>query len=837
VRGNLLAQYLRIKAQNEHAILLFRLGDFYEMFFDDAKTAATLLDLTLTARNRGEPDEVPLCGFPAHASQPYVTRLLAAGHAVAVCEQRAAPGRSIMDREVVRVITPGTILEEEGLDPAVPSLLGAVVACDGAPGFGLAVVDFATGALRATEAPDWAVMREELERLAPRELLLDHALPEVVRDECGRQRRWSVVEMPAGAADVPPDLSPLAGRAVAGVLAYVDRTYRRRPDHLRAPDVYTLAGFVGVDAATRRNLELLETLRGERHGSLLGLLDQTRTPMGVRRLREWILYPLRSPRLVGDRLDGVAHLVERPDVRAELSDALGGLGDLARLAGRVGARTAGPRDLASVAAALERTQRARDALSGRVPSLLAAAREALDGLPTLVARIRATLVETPPPHTRIPGFIRDGADPEVDALRGAAADGKGWLARFEASERTRTGIATLKVRHNKVFGYYLEITKANLALVPPDYERKQTLVNAERFVTPALKEQEARVLGAEDRQRTLEQHCFEVLLEEAAAHQASLARTAAAVSTVDVAAALAHVAHERSWVRPRLTDARRTLIRAGRHPVVEALSTEPFVPNDVNLDAEQTQVLLITGPNMGGKSTYLRQVALITLLAHMGSFVPASDAEIGLTDRIFTRVGASDNLVGGESTFMVEMRETAFILANLGERSLVILDEIGRGTSTFDGISIAWAVAEHLHDAPARPRTLFATHYHELTALAAEKERVSNLSVAVAEWKGEIVFLRQIVDGAAPRSYGVEVARLAGVPPAVVARARTLLGELEAGEGPAHGRPAETAQLPLFAPRPDRLAERLAALDVERITPLEALSTLARLVEEARRAR
>jgi DNA mismatch repair protein MutS len=559
--------------------------------------------------------------------------------------------------------------------------------------------------------------------------------------------------------------------------------------------------------------------------------------MGVRRLREWILYPLRSPRLIGERLEAVGHLVERPDVRAELADALGGLGDLARLAGRVGARTAGPRDLVSVAAALERAARVRATLADGVPSVRADAREAVDGLPALVGRVRATLVDAPPPHTRIPGFIRDGADGEVDALRALAADAKGWLARFEASERERTGIATLKVRHNKVFGYYLEATKANLALVPPEYERKQTLVNAERFVTPALKEQEARVLGAEDRLRSLEQHCFETLLEAVATHQAALARTAAAIATVDVATSLAEVAHERHWVRPRLTESRRTAIRAGRHPVVEALSRAPFVPNDACVDATDAQVLLITGPNMGGKSTYLRQVALITLLAHMGSFVPAAEAEIGLTDRIFTRVGASDNLVGGESTFMVEMRETAFILANLGERSLVILDEIGRGTSTFDGISIAWAVAEHLHDAAAAPRTLFATHYHELTALAAEKDRVRNLSVAVTEWKGDIVFLRQIVEGAAPRSYGVEVARLAGVPPAVVARARTLLAELEAGAGPAHGRPAETAQLPLFAPAADRLAERLAAVDVERITPLEAMATLARLVEEARRAR
>ncbi len=833
-QGALLAQYLRIKAQHQDAILLFRLGDFYEMFFEDATVASRALDLTLTARNRGEPDEVPLCGFPAHAAQPYITRLLARGHTVAVCEQQPARGRGLMEREVVRVITPGTILEEESLDPAVPSLLVGLAAADDR--FGLAVVDFATGSFRATEAEGWPAAHEELERLAPRELLLAPDLPPQVVEACTRaSTTWATAVLPPP-IDLGAPLPALAARAAGGTLAYVDAAYRRRPRHLRAPEPYELAGFLQLDAATRRNLELLQTLAGQRRGSLLWVLDQTATPMGARRLREWVIYPLLDPAAIGRRLDAVEELVEAVEVRAALRTALGGVGDLERLAGRIGARTAGPRDLAHLAAALLRVDEARTALRGLGSALLETLAAALAPLPAVSAEIVATLVEAPPPHTRIPGFICAGFHPEVDELRETQRDAKGWLARFETTERQRTGIASLKVRYNKVFGYYVEVTKPNLPLVPADYERKQTLVGAERFVTAGLKEHEARVLGADERLRTLEALLFDALLDTVAAHVPTLARTAEALAALDALAALAEVAHHRGYVRPTITRTPTLRIGGGRHPVVEAVAGGGFVPNDTRLDPDAEQVLLITGPNMGGKSTYLRQVALITLLAQMGSFVPATEAEIGLVDRVFTRVGASDNLVGGESTFMVEMRETAHILAHLTRRSLVVLDEIGRGTSTFDGISIAWAVAEHLHEVPERPRTLFATHYHELTALAAERARVRNLSVAVAEWKGDIVFLRQIVAGPASRSYGVEVARLAGVPVAVVERARSLLAGLEAGDGP-RPRPdgAPAAQLSLFASNDERLRQEIAAIDPERLTPLEALATLARLVEQVRR--
>src|SRR3989442_1138364 len=544
-QGALLAQYLRIKAQHRRAILLFRLGDFYEMFFEDAATAARDLDLTLTARNRGDPDEVPLCGFPAHAAQPYITRLLGKGHTVAVCEQARARGRGLMEREVVRVITPGTILEEESLEPGAPSLLAALAA-EG-DRFGIAAIDFATGAFRATEVRGWDLARDELERLAPRELLL--------------------------APDLPPP----------------------------------------VDAACREG-------------------------------RPWAAAVL-------------------PEPRGALRAALGGTGARERLGGRIGARSAGPRDVAHVAVALGRVAEARAALAGARTELLAALAGALDPLPEIAAAIAATLVDAPPPHTRLPGFIRPGRDREVDELRGTAHDARGWLARFEAAERARTGIGSLKVRHNKVFGYYVEVTRPNLTLVPPDYERRQTLVGAERFVTPTLREHEARVLGAEERVRALELHLFETLLDAVAVHHPTLARTADTLAALDAVAALAEAAPRRGYVRPAIARAPTLDIRAGRHPVVRDLGERGFVPNDARLDSQAEQPLVITGPNMGGKSTYLRQVALITLLAQMGSFVPAAEAEIGLVDRIFTRVGASDNLVGGESTFMVEMRETANILS------------------------------------------------------------------------------------------------------------------------------------------------------------------------------
>jgi len=601
-----------------------------------------------------------------------------------------------------------------------------------------------------------------------------------------------------------------------------------------------------LDGAARRNLELTATFSGERRGSLLWVLDRSATPMGARTLREWVLAPLLEVGPIGRRLDAVEELVESVQLRGALIDALRGIGDLERIAGRVGAAKATPRDLAALGAGLARLDGVRTVLcGGRSPELAGLAR-VIDPLPETRRLIEEVLVDNPPAQSRAGAVIRPGHHPEVDELRSLSRDGRGWIAELEARVRQRTGIASLKVRYNKVFGYYIEVSRPNLRLVPADYQRKQTLVGGERFVTEELKEFERKVLGAEERLRTLEAGLFAELVQAVAARSATLAATAVALGRLDALLSLADVAHRSGYVRPEMRRAPGLRIRQGRHPVVEALSSAGggFVPNDCELDPEEGHVLIITGPNMAGKSTFLRQTALIVLMAQMGSFVPAAEASIGVVDRIFTRVGAADNLAAGESTFMVEMRETATILANVTARSLIILDEIGRGTSTFDGISIAWAVVEHLCRHPrSKPLTLFATHYHEPTELPRACPGVRNASVAVREWKGEVVFLRRVVAGPANRSYGIEVARLAGVPEGVVTRAREILAGLEsdtwidgiATRGKKRAPAAEAeVQGRLFEPAAARVQRELAGLDVARLTPLDALNYLERLVQLAR---
>jgi DNA mismatch repair protein MutS len=630
------------------------------------------------------------------------------------------------------------------------------------------------------------------------------------------------------------------------MLRYLGETHRSSIAHLRPPQTDEAGGTLVLDEPTRRNLELLSTTRGERRGSLLWVLDQTETPMGGRLLRQWLLAPLTDVVAIGDRLDAVEELLNSPARRQDTVRVLGTIGDLERLTARLIAARVTPRDVLGLAAALAAVERVRSILAeSRVAALRQCVTE-LDSLPRARDRITATLSDEPPLNPKAGGVIRAGFDARVDELRGLAQSGKRFISELEAAERARTGINSLKVRFNQVFGYYIEVTKPNLHLVPAEYRRKQTLANAERFVTPALAEYEAKILGAEERLTALEAELFERLVAEIAADHASLARTAGALARLDVFSALALLAERHGYTRPQLTHERRLVIEDGRHPVVELMAgRRGFVPNDGVLDPEDTQIVVLTGPNMAGKSTYLRQVALIVLLAQMGSFVPAARAEVGVVDRVFTRIGASDNLAGGESTFMVEMKETANIICQLTPRSLVILDEIGRGTSTFDGISIAWAVAEHLHDAaPQRPLVLFATHYHELTDLARTKERVRNFSVAVQEWKGEVLFLRRIVPGPASQSYGIQVARLAGVPAPIIARAQEILRNLELGELTDAGLPrlaGETAaappeQLPLFAGAEQRLRTELASLDPDRLTPVDALVRLHHLVEIARKA-
>jgi DNA mismatch repair protein MutS len=847
----MLEQYLRAKSEVPDALLLFRLGDFYELFFEDAETAARVLDITLTTRSKKDDVPIPMCGVPHHAVQAYVAKLLAAGFKVALCDQTedASLAKGLVARALVRVVTPGTVTEEEYLDPKQPNYLAALWG-DGDE-IGVVAAELSTGETRQAVLSAPSGLGELLGRLAPREVLVDDAAAALAATVRALLPQAMVSTLPAARFDGAAGeawmrshghgavIGPAAAAALGAVLGYLADTHRASVAHLRAPEGDSGSAVMVIDEASRRNLELLATTRGERRGSLLAVLDESQTPMGARLLRQWMLAPLTDIAAIGARLDAVEALLRQPSRRDQLIALLGTIGDLERLTARLAAARVSARDLLGLAAALGAVERIRQALADVDAPALRTAVADLDPLPHVQERIAHTLADDPPLKPRPGQLIRPGCNAEADELRELALHGKRFFSEYEARERTRTGINSLKVRYNNVFGYYLEVTKPNLHLVPTEYRRKQTIAGGERFVTPELEQYEAKVLGAEERLGALEAQLFGELVAALAAEHAVLSRTAAALARVDVFTALALVAERRRYSRPAVGSHRRIVIEEGRHPVVEVMAgREGFVANDCRLDPDGEQILIITGPNMAGKSTYLRQVALIALLAQMGSFVPAARAEIGVIDRLFTRVGASDNLAGGESTFMVEMKETANILTQLTPRSLAVLDEIGRGTSTFDGISIAWAVAEHLHDAAALPLVLFATHYHELTDLARSKPRVHNHSVAVREWKGEVVFLRRIVPGPASQSYGIQVARLAGVPDPIIERARHILRNLEENEltdaGEARLAAADgSGQLALFAD--DRLRQDLAAIDTERLTPVEALNRLHELVERARR--
>jgi DNA mismatch repair protein MutS len=880
----MMRQYLGIKAEHPDAILLYRMGDFYEMFLEDAERAAPLLDIALTTRDKGKPDAVPMCGIPVHSADGYVKRLAELGLRVAICEQVEDPRQTkkLVRREVVEVVTPGLVGDPAGLDGRQEVAVVALVPAGDEGEAGLAALDVSTGDFRAARVPGGAegglpaALLEELERVAPRELLLpresetplapllDRHLPGVARTplEADAFDPAPVAEHAEGleAGDRDP-----AARAAAALLAYLAVNQPFALNQTRRLRRYALSDAMVLDAATRRHLELFESSEDRsRRGTLVGTLDRTATAPGARRLARWIAYPLLDPEAIAARQDGVAWLAERDRLRARLRKALAGVRDPERLFAKAGRPGATPRDLAALRESLAALPAVAEALAedagaaggdlpgagGDRPAVLAPP----EPVPDAVRLLAEALVDDPPALPRgsrgagETGYVRAGFRPELDALRDAARKGREAIAGLEAAERERTGIATLKMRFHPVHGYAIEVTKAHLARTPDDYERKQTLANAERFTTPALREIESSVLGANERAAALEREIFEAVRQEVLSHGAAILAAADAVATIDGLASLAEVAREAGWVRPVVGPDGPLEIAAGRHPVIEPLllaqGGDGFVPNDTSVDPDATAIWILTGPNMSGKSTYLRQVALIVLLAQMGSFVPADSARIGVVDRIFTRVGASDRLARGESTFMVEMREAAEILSLASRRSLVILDEIGRGTSTFDGLSIAWSVAEYLHDTPGlRPRTLFATHYHELTDLAATKEHVGNAHFEVREWKDEVVFLRRLAPGAASRSYGIQVARLAGLPDAVIRRAREILANLESAELDTEGRPRLAAgegdagrgdgQLGLFgggAPRdPDEQAvlEALRAVDPDGTTPREALSLLA----------
>jgi len=858
----MMRQYLEIKSQYPDSILFFRMGDFYEMFLDDALRAAKLLDIALTSRSKGGEHEIPFCGVPYHAAIPYIAKLIAAGEKVAICEQVEDPksAKGIVRREVVRVITPGTVLEPDALDPRSNNYLVAVVIGDDR--HGLALLDVSTGDFRVTEVESLHQLASEIAAFGGSELLLTESwrskqLPREIEHVAVSMSRTFIPDWTTDRDYVTTVVSSrFPGTSLAGlgidsfgegvaacglILFHITESFKDTP-----PPVSTITPFgrddhLIIDDSTRRNLELTETIaEGKRKGSLLWLLDRCMTAFGSRKLRHWLIHPLRSVDGIRRRHDAVHELLQSPALMASLKEALDGIQDLERIMARVRTASGGAKDLVALSRSLSRIPRVLETLSSVTSELLVSAVSDIDPLTGLVELIDRAIVDDPPFVLREGGIIRDGYHPELDDLRQISREGKGYIARIEAQEREATGISSLKVRYNKVFGYYIEVTKSNLSLVPPHYQRRQTLANAERFITPELKSYEEKVLGAEERIADLEYHLFQEIRDTVAEHAPIVANNADRLATIDVLLSLATIAHERDYCRPVVHDGLEISIIEGRHPVVEAMNRgERFVPNDCRLDPGTEQIWMITGPNMAGKSTFMRQVALIVLLAQIGSFVPATEASIGIADRIFTRVGASDNLARGESTFMVEMKETAHILRTATRQSLVILDEIGRGTSTFDGISIAWSVAEFLHDDPVHaPRTLFATHYHELAELAVTKPRIRNYTVAVREWNDQIIFLRTIVEGAAPHSYGIQVARLAGLPQAVIDRAREILRNLEQGEyadngmptiagGKGGGRDQEgSAQPTLFEQETDLVRERIRRLSIPKLTPLEALNIL-----------
>jgi DNA mismatch repair protein MutS len=859
----MIEQYLAIKERYPDAILFYRMGDFYEMFFEDARTASKALDIALTSRNKNDPNPVPMCGVPCRAVQGYLARLIARGFKVAICDQVQDPAeaKGLVDRDVVRVVTPGMIVENEMLDARVDNFLLAVVN-DGRT-WGVGHLDISTGTFRTTQSEDAEALVDEIRRVDPNEMLMPRQAEQsalyaplrraaegiavTYRDDdafahaTARRRlleQFGTVSLEGFGCEQ----MTAAVQAAGALIDYARETQKQAVAHLTGLSTYRLDSGLIIDDTSCQNLDLVRNARtGRRQGSLLGTIDRTVTPMGARRMAYWVRYPLRDRPAIEARLDAVAEALARIDVTRRVREKLRAVGDLERLGAKIAMGQASARDLL----ALKGTLQARPAIAAELVEF-ASTRLRLEGqwrpLDALAEELERAVSEDAPPTINEGGMIKAGYDPRLDELMEISRDAKGHLVRIEARERQATGIASLKVRFNKVFGYYIEVPKAHCEKVPLSYVRKQTLVNAERYITEDLKTFETKVLGAEEKRAALELEIFNALRLRVIQEGGPLGAAADGLARIDCLMALAEVAGRNDYCRPTVTENGRIRIVDGRHPVVETMIPgERFVPNTVELDNEEHQVLIITGPNMAGKSTVLRQVALMVLMAQMGGFVPAREAAIGLCDRIFTRVGALDNLARGQSTFMVEMQETANILHHAGPESLVIMDEIGRGTSTYDGLSIAWAVAEHLHDLGGEGvKTLFATHYHELTELAERKPRVKNFHVTAKEWNDEVIFLRKLAPGPTNRSYGIQVARLAGIPPAVIRRAKKILYRIENGQAPvtvaepsdASARAPEDhkpVQMDLFRHPEAAVIEALKALDVTRMTPLEALNALNRL--------
>jgi len=857
-------QYVEIKEQHKDCILLFRMGDFYEMFFEDAITAAKVLDITLTSRNKGKEDSVPLCGFPYHAAPAYIAKLIERGFKVAICEQMEDPkdAQGIVKRDVVRIVTPGLVVDADNLEAGENNFLAALTIGGTDGTFGLAFLDISTGEFRVTESSNREFFLAEVSGLGFREVIVQEDRREdsflrAFSQGTGRCRinYFSADYFDHDAAltrlqqyftgdqlkQIEVERHPTMVTAAGAILRYVEETQKNTPRHINDIQRYETDGYLILDETAKRNLELFTTIAdGGKQGTLFHVLDETVTSMGARRLRWWLNYPLVVPEKIRERLSAVSEIREHHLLRENLRRSLGRVYDLERLGGRISLGVANGRDMIALLASLQALPEIRSALHELRSSLIVSICAGIDEMPDILELIERSIVEDPPLTLREGGIIKEGYDRELDELISVMQDGKRWIAALEEKERKRTGINSLKVGFNSVFGYYIEVTRTNTGLVPDDYVRKQTLVNAERYINQELKEYEYTVLNAENLRKEREYNLFVMIRDQVGQEIRRVQTTALRIADLDAISSLAEVAEKYNYTCPTVDGRDRVVIGDGRHPVVERMPLpDGFVPNDVCLDLDKNRLLIITGPNMAGKSTYIRQVALIVLLAQMGSFVPATKAHIGVVDRIFTRIGAADSLARGQSTFMVEMNEVAGILKSATPRSLIILDEVGRGTSTFDGLSIAWAVAEYIHDAKhLRTRTLFATHYHQLTDLAITKDGVKNFNIAVKEWGNSIIFLRKIVEGGTNRSYGIAVARIAGVPEEVILRAREILNNLEKGELDEVGMPKiargkkttgkDKRQLNLFMDDEELIIAELKCLNITNMTPLDTLNLVSK---------
>ena len=840
----MMLQYFEIKEQYSDCIVFYRLGDFYEMFFEDAKTASAELGLTLTGRDCGMEERAPMCGVPFHSCEGYIIKLVSRGYKVAICEQIEDPAaaKGIVKRGVIRVVTPSTVMSESAIDGGRNNFLVAVDKQGGE--LGVAFLDFSTGEFLATEIKEeiYHGLNGEISRLMPSEAILS---PQAAEDDnivnllenagcyitCDTYGYFDmsgdeVDRQFAGKCEIKSDL--LTKRAIGGALVYILQTQKVSVSHINTVTYYEMNQFAFMDASTRRNLELTETLRTKAHkGSLIWVLDKTKTAMGARTMRRWIEQPLLNRGIIEKRLSGVTELTENVMLREGIREKLEYVRDIERLLGRIVCKSALAKDLLSLKESLRALPAIIFDLECCTSEMLTELGYNFDTLEDVKNLIELSINENAPTSLREGGLIKDNYNERLDDLRRALTEGSSWLADVETEEREKTGIKNLKVKYNKVFGYYIEVSKSNIDKVPETYIRKQTTVNGERYITERLKEIEDAVLGAKDKIEALEYSLFEEIREKVAAEQERIQKTARKLALLDCIASFAETAVKYGYVKPNINTEGRLEIKQGRHPVVERLSDEMFVPNDTLLDKENNRFAIITGPNMAGKSTYMRQIAIITLMAQIGSYVPAESADIGVVDGIFTRIGASDDLASGQSTFMVEMNEVANILKSATADSLIVYDEIGRGTSTYDGLAIAWAVAEHTaNKAECGAKTPFATHYHELTELEDKIEGVKNYSVAIKERDGNIIFLRKIVKGGADNSYGVEVAKLTGIPDKVICRAREILKKLEGGEmekspkkAPAVAESSEVAIL----------AEELKNLDINTLTPIESMNILYKL--------